>query len=158
MRRCIELSEEALAKGDAPFGSLVARGEEIVAEAANDARNKVTDHAEIIALNKAHQALGTSDLSGCTLYTNAEPCPMCSFMAREFKISRVVFALPSPYVGGYSKWPILQDEEIKRFAPFFKEPPEVTAGVLEPEAKAVFDRTPMWMFGSNARAEGDARA
>lgn len=157
IRRCIELSEEALATCDAPFGSLVSRGGEVVAEAANNARNKITDHAEIMVLNQAHKALGTSDLSGCTLYTNCEPCPMCSFMIREFKISRVVFALPSPYVGGYSKWTILQDKEIEQFAPFFKEPPEVRVGVLEPEAKAVFDKTPMWMFGSGARSDKKAR-
>ena len=157
MERCIELSETALAEGDAPFGSLVARNGEIIAEAANNARNKVTDHAEIMALNRAHEKLGTSDLTGCTLYTNCEPCPMCSFMIREFKISRVVFALPSPYVGGYSKWPVLQDKEMEQFAPFFAEPPEIRASVLEPQAKAVFDRTPMWMFGSDARSDQRAR-
>ena len=31
----------------------------------------------------AQKALGTKDLSGCTLYTNVEPCAMCSFPIRE---------------------------------------------------------------------------
>lgn len=155
--RCIELSKEALARGDGPFGSLVARDGFVIAEGVNDAQSRVSDHAEVLALHHAQAALGTTNLTGCTLYTNCEPCPMCAFMAREYKVSRVVFALPSPFVGGYTKWPILQDTEMTGFAPFFKEPPEVVSGVLEPEAKAVFDTTPLWMFGTHAREEGEKR-
>jgi hypothetical protein len=29
--------------------------------------------------------------------------------------------------------------------------PEVVGGVLEKEAKLVFDQTPMWMFGSDPK-------
>lgn len=39
--------------------------------------NDPTAHAEIEAIRLASQALGTYDLSGCTLYTSCEPCPMC---------------------------------------------------------------------------------
>ena len=76
---------------------------------------------------------------------------MCSFMIREFKIKRVVFALSSPFMGGYSKWNVLEDTELSQFKPFFGEPPEVLPNVLEGEAKKVFDRTPLWMFGSKAK-------
>ena len=34
-------------------------------------------HAEINAIRIASQRLNTHDLAGCTLYTSAEPCPMC---------------------------------------------------------------------------------
>src|SRR5262245_44311989 len=112
MLRCIELSQESVKSGDAAFGSLIAIGETLIAEGLNDCKTKISEHAEIVALNNAHKALGTPDLSSCTLYTSCEPCPMCSFMIREYKIKRVVFALPSLYVGGYSKWPILQDAEL----------------------------------------------
>lgn len=67
------------------------------------------------------------------------------------KIDKVVFALPSPFIGGFSKWNILEDEELEKFPPFFAKQPEVIGSVLESEAKAVFDKTPLWMFGSNAR-------
>ena len=150
MRRCIELAQEAVNRGDAAFGSLVTLDNRLVAEASNQYQARMTDHAEIVALNLAKEALGTRDLSACTLYTSCEPCPMCSFMIREFKIKRVVFALPSLYMGGYSKWPILQDEGLAAFRPIFSDPPEVVAGLMETEAKAVMDQTPLWMFGSNA--------
>ncbi|MCB9262915.1 MAG: nucleoside deaminase [Flavobacteriales bacterium] len=151
MLRCIELAQQSVDRGDAPFGSLVAKGNDLIAEGLNDAQSKVSEHAEVIALHNAHQHLGTSDLSGCTLYTSCEPCPMCSFMIREYKISRVVYALPSPFMGGHTKWPILQDDELERFRPFFGKPPIVVGGFLEKEAKAVMEKTIFWMFGSNVR-------
>ena len=155
IRHCIALSQQAIDSGDAPFGSVVTKNGQIVAEASNEAASQVSNHAEILVLNKAAEALGTHDLFGCTLYTNCEPCPMCAFMIREYKIERVVFALPSPFMGGYTKWNILEDPELGKFPPFFSEQPEVVGSVLESEAKAVFDKTALWMFGTNARNAAD---
>ena len=149
--RCIELSQIAIDSGDAPFGSLVTKDGKMLAEASNDKNSKTNYHAEILALNKATEVMGSPDLIGCTLYTNCEPCPMCSFMIREHKIEKVVFALPSPFMGGFSKWNILKDQELSKFPPFFSESPEVIGSILEPEAKIIFDKTSLWMFGSEAR-------
>jgi tRNA(adenine34) deaminase len=153
MRRCIELSQESVNAGDAAFGSLIARGDTLVAEGHNDYKSKITEHAEIVALNKAHNVLGTHNLSECTLYTSCEPCPMCSFMIREFKIKRVVFALPSLYMGGYSRWDILKDEGLSPLTPFFSDPPEVIGGFMEQEAAQVMNQTPLWMFGSTVKKQ-----
>lgn len=71
-------------------------------------------------------------------------------MIREHKITMVVFALPSPFMGGYSKWNILEDQELSQLTPFFSHKPEVIGSILEKEAKKVFDKTPWWMFGSDA--------
>lgn len=151
MRRCIALAQQSWNGGDAPFGSLVAKGDTMIAEGLNDASSKVSEHAEVKALHNAHNVVGHSDLTGHTLYTSCEPCPMCSFMIREYKISRVVFALPSPFMGGFTKWNILQDEEIEQFKPFFGKPPEVIAGFLESESKEIMNDTPFWMFGSDVK-------
>jgi tRNA(adenine34) deaminase len=151
IQQCIDLSEKSLKKGDAPFGALVVKNGKIIAKATNNAKRRIYDHAEVVALDKAHKTLKTSNLSACTLYSNCEPCPMCSFMAREYKVSRVVFALPSPFMGGYTKWNILGDKEISQFPPYFHHPPQVISGILEAQAKKVFDKTPLWMFGSQAR-------
>ena len=151
MQRCIELSKLSLDQGDAPFGSLITRDNELIAEGINAANTKVSEHAEITALHNAHQVIGSSDLSGCTLYTSCEPCPMCSFMIREYKISRVVFALPSLYMGGYSKWKILQDIDLTKFNLFFGTPPEVIGNFMEDEAKQVMEGTIFWMFGKDPK-------
>jgi tRNA(adenine34) deaminase len=71
-------------------------------------------------------------------------------MIREYKIKKVVFAVQSPFMGGYSKWKILQDEELSKMPDFFAKPPEVISRLLESEAKKVFDKFPplAGIFGS----------
>ncbi len=150
--RCIALSEQSLEKGDAPFGSVIVKDGKIITESINNAAQKISDHAEILALHKASEELKTRDLSSCTIYSNVEPCPMCSFMIREYKIKKVVFALPSPYMGGISKWGVLKDKELTPLKPFFSTPPEVVGGIFEEEAQKVMKKAPLfWMFGSDAR-------
>ncbi|UFH60374.1 nucleoside deaminase [Sulfurovum mangrovi] len=62
-----------------PFGAVIVKDGEILAKAHNRvlATNDPTAHAEVIAIKKASQLLGTHDLSGCTLYATTQPCPMC---------------------------------------------------------------------------------
>lgn len=79
MARAIHLAEQSVAEGGGPFGAVIARGGEIVAEAANRVTidNDPTAHAEVGAIRKAARKLDTFDLSGCDIYTSCEPCPMC---------------------------------------------------------------------------------
>jgi len=79
-----------------------------------------------------------------------EPCPICSFMIREYKISRVVFALPSLYMGGYSKWKILQDTDLTKFNLFFGKPPEVIGSFMEDEPNS--SRKELF-FGCSAKTQ-----
>ena len=141
MQRCVELSAAAVEQGELPFACVVCRDGEIVAETTNRvARDSdVTRHAEIIAISEAQRVLGRTDLSDCTLYSNVEPCPMCSFPIRETRIGRVVFSISSPMMGGFSKWDVLRDTEISNVMPeAFGDIPEVSAGLMYREAAAVW--------------------
>jgi tRNA(adenine34) deaminase len=141
MRRCVELSAEAVRQRELPFACVICRDGEIVAEAINRvAHDKdVTRHAEILAISEAQRVLGRSDLSDCTIYSNVEPCPMCSFPIRETRIGRVVYAISSPMMGGFSKWNVLGDNEISNVMPqVFGDAPEVAAGLQYREAAAVW--------------------
>ena len=139
MRRCIELSDESLSRGDNPFGCVIVKDNKIIVESGNEIKDyDVTNHAEILAMKKAQKLLKTNDLSGCSIYSNCEPCPMCSFMMRELKFKTVVFALTSPYMGGYSKWEILQDPGLEKIEAVFAKPPEIISGVLKEEAEKIF--------------------
>lgn len=141
IKRCIALAQEALDAGENPFGSIIVKENEIIAEARNSTvLNDITDHAEIVAMRKAQKLLDTTDLSECILYSNCEPCPMCSFIIRELKIKEVVFALLSPGMGGYSRWNILQDEGLMKYEPVFAAPPKTTIRVLEKEAAEQFEK------------------
>lgn len=79
MRRAIALSEESVRTGGGPFGAVIAKDGEIVAEASNSVTidHDPTAHAEVNAIRRATKKLGTFDLSGCDIYTSCEPCPMC---------------------------------------------------------------------------------
>lgn len=136
MRLCIEMAHAALDKGELPFGTVIAKGEKVMAQASNAVlgTQDPTNHSEILALREAQKQLG-KDLSGCTLYTNCEPCAMCAFVIRELHISRVVFGLKSPFMGGFTRWPILQDKELETLTEYYMKPPEVVAGFMEEEAR-----------------------
>ena len=98
IRKCIKLAEISKQKGDNPFGALITKGNKVLTESGNTRNidNDVTNHAEILVMRQAQKLLGTDDLSECTIYSNCEPCPMCSFMIRELKIKKVVFGIYSP--------------------------------------------------------------
>ncbi len=136
MRRCLELASQAKARGDVPVGSLVVRGDVILAEASEALPTtlNITGHAEILAVQTACDALGTTDLSGCTLYTTAEPCWMCTYAIRETRIARVVYGTPTRDVGGLSTtYKLLIADDVPGWGP----PPEIVGGVLEAECAAI---------------------
>lgn len=141
MRHCIALSAVAAKRGEFPFAAVVCLDGEVVAETTNEVVKKgdVTRHAEIVAVSQAQAVLGRKDLSRCTIYSNVEPCIMCAFPMRETFISRVIFAISSPMMGGFSKWNVLQDAELSRAMPeAFGPAPEIIAGLLRREAEKVW--------------------
>lgn len=141
MQRCIRHSAVAAKRGEFPFAALVCDGGEVVVETTNQVVQfgDVTRHAELVAVSEAQKVLGRKDLSGCTLYSNVEPCPMCSFPIRETRISRVVFAISSPMMGGLSKWNVLRDRELSQAMPeAFGPVPEVIVGLARREAERVW--------------------
>ncbi|MFC6999303.1 nucleoside deaminase [Rufibacter roseus] len=80
MREAIKLSIDKMKEGKGgPFGAVVVKNGEIIARGFNNvtSSNDPTAHAEVDAIRKACQALGTFQLTGCELYTSCEPCPMC---------------------------------------------------------------------------------
>ncbi|MGM9879492.1 MAG: nucleoside deaminase [Bacilli bacterium] len=81
MNMANEIALKGMKHGDGgPFGAVIVSsdGEVISCESNKVLRlNDPTAHAEINAIRMACKKLGTYDLSGCTLYTSCEPCPMC---------------------------------------------------------------------------------
>ncbi len=138
MARCVELSRAAAAAGEYPFGAVIALDGEVVAEATNRTirDGDITRHAEIIALLQAQKLIGRDGLRRCTLYSDVEPCAMCAYCIREAWVGRVVYALGSPVMGGFSKWNILRDPDISdRIPQVFGPVPEVVSGVLLREVR-----------------------
>jgi len=146
IQTCVDLAKSAVQHGEAPFGSLIAKdGEMLVTSEQRVIRdNDVTSHAEIVVMREVQKLLKTNDLSGYSLYTICEPCPMCAFMARELKFDRVVISLPSPSFGGLHRWNILEDQELAKFTPYFKNPPEVVINVGLEKAAELYNSLPLF--------------
>ena len=82
MQKAIEESKANLLnnyKNGGPFGAVIVKDGEIISSAHNSVieSNDPTAHAEVNAIREVCKKLNTHDLSGCALYTSAEPCPMC---------------------------------------------------------------------------------
>lgn len=79
MREAIRLADESVKHGGGPFGAVIVKDGEIIAGSSNSVTidHDPTAHAEVNTIRQACQKLGTFDLSGCTIYTSCEPCPMC---------------------------------------------------------------------------------
>lgn len=148
IQKCIDLARLSLENGDWPFGAVLVSDGKVIAEAINTAKQDITGHAEVNAVRAALNENPNLNLSRCTIYSNFEPCPMCSFIIREHGIGRVVYALPSPFWGGVSRWPILTDTLPERAFADVKNAnvPEVVGGILEDEAKKVFDELGWTMY------------
>jgi|AntRauTorcE11897_2_1112592.scaffolds.fasta_scaffold12025_3 tRNA(adenine34) deaminase len=140
IRECHSLALDSMNAGDLPFGALIELNNEVVARSLNTGRVDITGHAEINVVREFLKSYTQEELKQCTLYTNFEPCAMCSFIIRDYGIPKVVFSIHSPHLGGYSKWGVLQDF----IEPVFtwqgsENPPQVIGGILEKECKELFD-------------------
>lgn len=151
MRHCLGLAEQAANRGEYPYAALIARNGVIVAEVTNGVAHQhdVTHHAELTAVRRAQEMLGTTDLTDCTIYSNFEPCAMCGYAIRESRVGKVVFAMRSPLMGGASRWDILGDSRLSGAMPeVFAPPPELMADFLYDEAEASLRRCApvIWAF------------
>jgi tRNA(Arg) A34 adenosine deaminase TadA len=94
LRRAVELAAESIDKGGGPFGAVITKDGNIIAEGANMVvlSNDPTAHAEVSVIRKASVKLNTFNLSDCTLYTSCEPCPMCLGAIYWAGIKRVIYS------------------------------------------------------------------
>mgnify|MGYP001222472900 CR=1 FL=1 len=92
--RAIELAREAATNGGGPFGAVIARGDEQLAESSNRVTLDLdpTAHAEVNAIRAACAKVRDFKLEGATLYSSCEPCPMCLGAIHWARLERLVFA------------------------------------------------------------------
>lgn len=139
MKRAIEIARAGIRAGQSPFGAVVVRDGGEVAAAHNEVylRNDPTAHAEVVAIQRAADVLGTIALRGCTLYTTCEPCPMCAAAAHWAKVDAIVFgaAIADASRAGFSELR-LSAESLYRQA---GSPVRVVGPVLSEPCAALFD-------------------
>ena len=105
MLRAEEFMEEALREAAAdenevPVGAVVVYQGRVIARAHNEREaNHPFAHAEMLAMERACQALGNRRLHGCTLYVTLEPCPMCAGALMMAELDGCVFGAYDPRQG-----------------------------------------------------------
>lgn len=94
LAQAVELAGANVAEGGGPFGALIVRGDELISRGVNRVTRDLdpTAHAEVTAIRAACAAIGDFALTGMTLFTSCEPCPLCAAAALWARLDRVVYA------------------------------------------------------------------
>jgi guanine deaminase len=75
-----------------PFGACIVKGNKVISVSCNTVLQKdASCHAEINAIRMASKKLKTCDLSGCSIYSTTEPCPMCFSAIHWAKIGLLIY-------------------------------------------------------------------
>lgn len=129
MLEAIKEAKKAEELQEVPIGAIIVINNEIVARAHNlrETRQSAVAHAELLAIEKACEELGTWRLEGATLYVTLEPCPMCAGAIIMSRVEKVVFGASDPKGGCAGTFMnLLSDER-------FNHQSDVYSGVLEKE-------------------------
>jgi len=137
MQQVISLAQEVKSSGDVPVGALIVNeAGEIVSLGKNERGkdNDPTAHAEILAIRRAGEKLGSWRLDDLTLVVTLEPCVMCAGAILQSRIKRLVFGAFDQKAGAVgSSLDVIRD--VRALSKV-----EVVSGVLEDEcAKLLTD-------------------
>jgi tRNA(adenine34) deaminase len=136
MHLALQEAQLALAHDDVPIGAVVLGPEgDVVARAHNEREltHDPTAHAEVLAVRRAAEALGTWRLTGCALVVTLEPCTMCAGALVLARVSAVAYGAVDPKAGAAgSLWDVLRDRRLNSR-------PEVVGGILAEESAALLD-------------------
>lgn len=139
MREAIRICREGIVAGQTPFGSVIVYEGQIVAARHNSVWRDLdpTAHAEVNAIRATATTRRSIDLSGCTLYSTCEPCPMCLAAIHWARIDRVVFGatITDAASAGFHELPVGAEQ----LAELGKSPLRVEGGVLREYCTALFE-------------------
>lgn len=148
MREAIAVTRAGIAAGQTPFGCAIVRAETLLTASHNQvwATNDPTAHAEVTAIRSATAKLGVIALTGCTLYSTCEPCPMCMAAIHWARIERVVYGavIADAAAAGFHELHLPAGELVRLGG----SPVAIAAGCLAPECRALF---PAWQAHGLAR-------
>lgn len=139
MAQAIEQARAGVAEGQSPFGAIVVRDGQLVAGGHNEVWHRCdpTAHAEVVAIRNAAAAMKSIDLTGCTMYTTCEPCPMCAAAIHWSRISDVYYGatIADARRAGFNEL-ILAATDVYTMG---GSPVRITSGVMQRECAALFE-------------------
>src|SRR5213594_4459057 len=133
MDLALEQARVAAQAGEVPIGCVLVCDGEVIAQSGNRtlAERDPTAHAEMVAIRRAAEALGSERLLECDLYVTLEPCTMCAAAISFARIRRLYYGAADPKGGAV-------ESGVRFFAsPTCHYVPEVYSAVGESEAAAL---------------------
>jgi tRNA(Arg) A34 adenosine deaminase TadA len=145
LRLTLEIARQSRAAGNHPFGAILVGPDGTVLMRAGNAHGEAGDrtgHAERVLMTEASRAYSADFMSGCTLYTSAEPCAMCAGAAYWAGVGRVVYGLSERDLGvliGPHPENLTLNLPCRTVLGSGQRPIEVAGPLLEAEARAVHE-------------------
>lgn len=115
MSIAINEAHKSLKYNDVPVGCVIVKNDKIIAKTYNERekKQKITKHAEVIAIEKASKKLKTWHLNDCTIYTTLSPCFMCTSVILQSRIKKVIYAAEGEQFEQINKYLSLIDKNYK---------------------------------------------
>ncbi len=139
MMRAIELAKQSIDNAGGPFGAVIVKDGEIIAETSNSVTkdNDPTAHAEVNCIRQACKKLNTFMLDGCEIYASSEPCPMCFGAIYWAHIDKIYYAgtREDAAFGGFD-----DDFIYKEIAIPNEQRRTPSINILQPEGRSVFEK------------------
>ena len=130
MDLALEEARVAAEAGEVPIGCVIVCDGEVIAQSGNRtlAERDPTAHAEMVAIRRAAEALGSERLVDCDLYVTLEPCAMCAAAISLARLRRLYFGAYDPKGGAVEHGPRLFEQ------PTTHHQPEIYGGLEEQRA------------------------
>jgi tRNA(adenine34) deaminase len=130
MELALEDARAAATLGEVPVGCVIVHDGKPIARAGNRTLTgrDPTAHAELLAIRRSAETLGTERLVDCDLYVALEPCTMCAAAISFARIRRLYYGTADPKGGA-----------VESGVRFFEQPtchhrPELYGGIGETDA------------------------
>jgi tRNA(adenine34) deaminase len=133
MDLALEEARAAADAGEVPIGCVIVCDGDVIAQAGNRtlADRDPTAHAEMVAIRRAAEALGSERLVDCDLYVTLEPCTMCAAALSFARIKRLYYGAADPKGGAV-------ESGVRYFsAATCMHRPEIYGGIGESDAAAL---------------------
>ncbi len=133
MKEALKEAKKAYEKLEVPVGVVIVKDNKIIARAHNlkETKKDTTNHAEILAIQKASKKLGAWRLNDCEMYVTLEPCSMCAGAIINSRIKKI-------YIGALDEKTGAAGSVLNLFEDYkFNHKVEVEKGILKEECENI---------------------
>jgi tRNA(adenine34) deaminase len=134
MKAALKEAAKAEQIDEVPVGAVIVQNGTVIAKAHNlrEKTQMASAHAELLAIQKASNKLGTWCLEDCDLYVTLEPCLMCTGAIELSRIHALYYGTSDPKGGSVDT--LIQVKKIPHLNTY---PKEIHTGILQKECSEI---------------------